>query len=196
MKHQWLDNESQNFLEATFLPLPEGDAARKGARGGVRVRVSVKPGLPLGKTLQQLSLTSNYEGIEISPIPVDINVVGDITLIGPKVRTGTTNVVLGTIEQKTGMTHTVYLLVKGPHRDQTEVQITEVMPAASLKATLGAPLTDSPTVKRIPINIEIPPGALRGNYLGTDDSKTGRIVLTTNHPQIKQMVIPVMFLVQ
>jgi hypothetical protein len=196
LKHEWTNADSKEFLDVAFLPLPDGEAAKRGARGGVRMRVAVKPGLRLGKTLQHITLSTNYEGIENLVIPVEINVVGDITLMGPKVRPGTTTVVLGTVDQKEGLTHTVYLLVKGPHRDQTAPEIVEVVPSDSLRATLGEPLTDSPTVKRIPITLKIPKGALRGNFLGTSDSKTGRIVLKTNHPQVKEIVIPVMFLVQ
>lgn len=196
LKHQWASADSNEFLDVAFLPLPDGEAAKKGARGGVRMRVSVKPGLRLGRTLHHLTLSTNYEGIENPVIPIEVNVVGDITLMGPKVRSATTTVVLGTIDQKEGLTHTVYLLVKGPHRDQTVPEIVEVAPGDSLQATLGEPLTDSPTVKRIPITLKIPKGALRGNFLGTSDSKTGRIVLKTNHPQIKEIVITVMFVVQ
>lgn len=196
LRHEWASGDTKEFLDAAFLPLPDGEAARKGARGGVRMRVFVKPGLRLGRTSQHITLATNYEGIENLVIPVEINVVGDITLLGPKVRPGTTTVVLGAVDRKEGLTHTVYLLVKGPHRDQTAPEIVEVLPSDTLRATLGEALTESPTVKRIPITMEIPKGALRGNFLGTGDAKIGRIVLKTNHPQIKQIVIPVMFQVQ
>jgi Protein of unknown function (DUF1573) len=195
VKHAWQEAESKAFLEATFSPLAPEEAARHGARGGVKMRVAVKPGLPLGITRQVITLTTNYQGIEPQVVPVDIRIVGDIVLIGPKVPSGGTSVVLGNVEQQVGITHTVFVHIKGPHREMTEVQIESVEPA-SLRATLEAPLADSPNVKRIPIKIEIPPGAPLGIFLGTEDTASGRIILKTTHPQIKQVVIPVLFSVR
>jgi hypothetical protein len=51
-------------------------------------------------------------------------------------------------------------------------------------------------VKRIPVKIEVPAGVQLGNFLGTDNSKTGKIILKTTHPEIKQIVIPVLFVVR
>ena len=194
-KHTWQDSPSKDFLEATFSPLPIDEARRHGAKGGVTMRVALKPGLPLGVTNQVITLKSNYEGIEPQVIPVNIRIVGDISLLGPRVLPGATSVALGSIDQKVGLTHTVYLHIKGPSREMTDVQIESVEPAWLL-AKLEAPLTDSPTVKRIPLKIGVPAGVPLGNFLGTDNSKTGKIVLKTTHPEIKQVIIPVLFVVQ
>ena len=196
VKYDWENTEAKNFLEATFTPLSPAAAVAKGAKGGMTMRVVVKPGLPLGVTKQAIMLTTNYQGIEPQTVNLEIRVAGDITVVGPKVRDGTTVVTLGTVDQKAGLTHTVYLYIKGPHRQMTDVQIASIEPAGSLMATLEPELTDSPNVRRIPIKLEVPAGAPLGNYLGTDNSKTGRITLKTNHPQIKQIVIPVLFLVR
>ncbi len=194
-KHVWQDFSSKDFLEATFTPMSSDEAFRHGAKGGVTMRVALKPGLPVGITRQMISLTTNYDGIENQVVPVRIRIVGDINLLGPRVAAGATSVVLGTIDQKTGMTHTVYLHIKGPYRDMTNIEVERAEPA-SLRATLEPPLTDIPNVKRIPIKIEVPAGAALGNYLGPEAAKTGRIVLKTTHPDFKQIVIPVYFLVR
>ena len=195
VKHSWQDTESAKFLEATFSPLPPEEARRFGARGGVKMRVAVRPGLPLGVTRQSISLKTNYQGIEPQVIPVEIRIVGDITLLGPKVSSGGTSIVLGTVEQKAGISHTVYLHIKGPHREMTQVQIEKLEPDF-LQVTLEEPVAISPTVKRIPIRIEIPAGAPLGSYLKSAESKAGQITLKTTHPQIKQVVIPVSFVVR
>ena len=194
-KQTWQDSPSKDFLEATFSPLSQDEAFRHGAKGGLTMRVALKPGLPLGITKQVITLRTNYEGIDPQVIPVNIRIVGDISLLGPRVPSGSTSVALGSIDQKVGMTHTVYLHIKGPHRDMTDVQIESIEPA-SLLATLEKPLTDSPAVKRIPLKIEVPAGVPLGNFLGTDNSKTGKIILKTTHPEIKQIVIPVLFVVR
>lgn len=196
LSHTWQNTEAKDFFTATFTPLSPAEANSQRATGGIAVRVVVKPGLPLGITRQFLTLTTNYEGIESQTIPVDIRIVGDISLLGPKVPSGAFFVTLGAIEQKVGLKHTVYLHIKGPHREMTEIEVERTEPTSSLKATLGEAVALSPTVKRIPLTIEVPADAPLGNYLGTDNSQTGRIYLKTTHPNIKQIIIPVNFVVR
>jgi hypothetical protein len=196
VKHDWMSDDHKELIEATFSPLPAKEAQAHSARGGVKMRIALKPGFPIGRTRQGIVLRSNYEGIEPVKIPISILVVGDLTVLGPRVMPDSTTVHLGLVEQKTGRKHTVFLLIKGPHRQATTAEVAQVEPSAWLKVTLGEPLTDSPNVKRIPITIDIPAGAPLGNFSGTDDGKTGRIVLRTTHPQVKEVVIPVEFLIR
>ncbi|MGI8981175.1 MAG: DUF1573 domain-containing protein [Pirellulaceae bacterium] len=195
VQHSWQDTDSAKFLEATFSPLPLEEAVRFGARGGVKMRVAIKPGLPLGLTGQAISVKTNYEGIEPQIIPVEIRIVGDIILLSPKVPSGGTSIVLGAVDQKTGASHTAYLHIKGPHREMTRVEIEKLQPDF-LQVTLEEPVAISPTVKRIPIRIDIPAGAPLGSYLKSAESKAGQITLKTTHPQIKQVVISVSFMVR
>ncbi|MCE9528279.1 MAG: DUF1573 domain-containing protein [Planctomycetales bacterium] len=196
VKHDWEASELKDYFEATFSPISATEARAKGAKGGITMRVQVKPGLPLGVTRQAISLSTNYEGIAPQVIPVIVKVVGDISLLGAKIPSGTTVVNLGDVDQKVGTSHTVYLHIKGPHRDLTEIEIERVEPAGSLTATLEPSVAISPTVKRVPLKMEIPAGAPLGNYAGTNNSQTGLIYLKTTHPKIKQMVVPVLFVVR
>jgi hypothetical protein len=196
VKHTWEDSETKDYFGVTFVPLSEEEAISKWATGGMTMRVHVKPGLPLGITRQSLSLKFNYVGIEPQVIPIEVRIVGDISLLGPKVPAGGTVVLLGSVDSNVGLTHTVYLHIKGPHREMTNFEIERLEPTGSLTAKLEAPVTLSPTVKRVPIRIEIPAGAPTGNYAKSDGSPTGLIVLKTTHPTIKQMVIPVLFVVR
>lgn len=194
-KHAWQNTTGTELLDVAFSPLPENEARDHGAKGGVAIRVSLKRGSPLGLTTNKLVLTTNYEGIEAQVVPVNIRIVGDISLLGPGVPSGSTSVALGSIDQKAGLKHTVYLHIKGPHRDMTNVEIERVEPS-SLKATLESPLGDSPSVKRLPLKLEVPVDAPLGNFSGTDNAVTGRIILKTTHPDIKQIIIPVRFVIR
>lgn len=196
VSHTWGDPKTEDLFTATFTPLTSDEATAQQARGGVTARVVVKPGLPLGVTRQILTVKTNFEGIEPQTIPIEVRVVGDISLLGSKVSSGSNRVTLGAVDQKVGLTHTVYLHIKGPHREATNIEIDRAEPENSLLVTLGEAVALSPTVKRIPLTIEIPANAPLGNYLGTDNSQTGRIYLKTNHPTIKQIVIPVHFVVR
>src|SRR5204863_7476121 len=96
-KYAWQNSDAKEFLDVSFSPLPVDDARDHGARGGVVVRVSLKPGLPLGVTTHRLILTTNYEGIEPQVVPVNIRIVGDISLLGSRIPAGKTYVALGSI---------------------------------------------------------------------------------------------------
>ena len=196
VSHTWGDPKTEDLFTVAFTPLTPDEATAQQARGGITARVVVKPGLPLGVTRQILTVKTNYEGIEPQAIPIEVRIVGDISLLGSKVSSGSNRVTLGAIDQKVGLTHTVYLHMKGPHRETTKIEVERTEPTNSLQATLGEAVALSPTVKRIPLTIDIPANAPLGNYLGTDNSQTGRIYLKTNHPNIKQIVIPVHFVVR
>ncbi|MFN0020934.1 MAG: DUF1573 domain-containing protein [Pirellulaceae bacterium] len=196
IKHTWEVGDLKDYFEATFSPISAAEARANGAKGGMTMRVRVKPGLPLGIIRQAITLSTNYEGFIPQVIPIEVKVVGDITLHGSKVPSGATLVTLGAIDQNAGMSHTVYLHVKGPHRELTNFEVERTEPAGSLTATLEPAVAISPTVKRIPIRIEIPAGAPLATLTGSNKSPTGLIFLKTTHPKIKQMVIPVLFVVR
>jgi hypothetical protein len=47
------------------------------------------------------------------------------------------------------------------------------------------------TVRRVPITVTIPAGSPTCNHLGTKQAPPGRIVLSTGHPDMPLMEIPV-----
>jgi hypothetical protein len=192
-KHEFSNPKLEKHFEASFTPLTAEEAAREpNAKGGLKMKIEVKPGLPYGDFNESFKVTTNQ-----SPDPLTIRVIGniasDILLMGPNVNREKSLVGLGAISQKAGKKHTIFLIVKGPHRDDTKVEIDSYEPAHEFSATLGDPIRDSAKTIRYPILIEIPPGAtpvarMEGTY--------AKINVKTTHPDVKEMTINVRYVVK
>ena len=191
---QWLVPATADKFEVSFEPLtPEQVAAEPGAVSGVSMQLVAKSGLPMGALQQTIRLTTNFA--EAAPLEIQIagTVVSDITLIGPQVNAEKLIVTIGPVQRSTGNKTKLYLVVKGPHRDDVQISVASVDPPVEFKATLGPPAKDNPKIVRYPLTIEIPPGATPltrmpiGNY--------AQIKLATTHPDIREMVIYVRYAV-
>ena len=192
--YQWLVPATAEKFQVSFEPLSaEQIAAEPGAVSGVMMHLVAKPGLPMGALQQTIRLTTNFS--EAAPLELQIvgNVVSDITLIGPQVDGEKLIVTIGPVQRSTGNKTKLYLVVKGPHRQDIKISVASVDPPVEFKATVGPPARDNPKIVRFPLTIEIPPGATPltrmpiGNY--------AQIKLTTTHPDIKEMVINVRYAV-
>jgi len=154
--------------------------------------VDVKPGLPQGDFEGTLTMTMN-EGSDPVTGKIVGNVASDILIMGPNVNRERMLVGLGAISQKEGKKQTAFLIVKGPHRDETKVEIESVEPTTDFSAKLGDPIRDTPKTIRYPILIEVPPGAApttrgEGNH--------AKIRIKTTHPEIKELAINVRYVVK
>lgn len=192
-KHDFSNPSLAKHFDISFAPLSTDELAREpNAKGGQKMTVEVKPGLPQGDFSETISITTDQ-----NPEPLSVRVIGniasDILLMGPNVTRAKLLVSLGAISQKVGKKHTVFVLVKGPHRDDTKVQIESVEPASEFSAKLGEPIRDSAKIVRYPITIEVPAGAtlvtrMEGSY--------ATINVTTTHPEVKELNIKVRYVVK
>lgn len=191
--HHFVNPSFGKFAEISFAPLTSEEVAKEPrAKSGLKMTINMKPGLPYGDFHEPLSIRTNQ--LE-DPLTVRIvgNIASDVLLMGPNVTREKMLVSLGAISQSTGKKHTIFVLVKGPHRDDTKVQIEGIEPTSDFSATLGEPIRDSAKVVRYPITIEIPAGAkpvtrMEGSY--------ARINVATTHPEVKELGIKVRYVVK
>jgi Protein of unknown function (DUF1573) len=192
-KHDFSNPTLARFFDVSFAPLSADDLAREpNAKGGLKMQIQVLPGLPHGDFSESYTIATNQ-----NPEPLTVRVIGniasDIWLMGPNVVRDKSLVGLGAIAQKDGKKHTVFLIVKGPHRDETKVEIKSVEPTREFSAKLGEPIHDSAKTIRYPVTIEVPAGAtpvtrMEGSY--------AIIHVATTHPDIKEMDIKVRYVVK
>jgi len=193
--HDWLRPESAEHYSATIRPLAEDELDRSvEAKSGVELAVQLKSGLPLGTLTQTIRLVPSYEDIAPIEIPIVGRIVGDITFVGPKFRSDHNLLQLNLVPRDEGARVTLRALIKGEHRNDVQLEIESVEPPDSLKATLGEPNRDE-NIVTVPLTVEVPRGATPGSHLGTGDTKAGRIVINTTHPEVKQIEIEVRFAV-
>lgn len=195
VSHDWLQPETADYYSATIRPLAEDELdPAVGAKSGVELTVYLKSGLPLGTLAQTIRLVPSYEDLTPIEIPIVGRIAGDITFVGPKFR-GDKNVLqLNLVPREEGARVTLRALIKGEHRNNVQLEIESVEPEESLKATLGEPTRDE-NIVTVPLTVEVPRGATPGSHLGTGDTKAGRIVLKTTHPEIERIELEVRFAV-
>lgn len=182
-----------NHLSVSFSPLTSDDLAREpNAKGGQKVTVEVKPGLPQGDFDASISVNTN-QSAEPLTIRVIGNIASDILLMGPGVVREKLLVTLGAFSQKEGKKQTIFVIVKGPHRDDTKVEIESYEPMDDFSAKLGEPIRDSAKTIRYPIVIEIPPGAAP---VTRGEGNNAKIHVKTTHPEVTELDIKVRYVVK
>jgi hypothetical protein len=191
--HEVSSARAGEHLSVSFAPLTSDELAKEPrAKHGVKMTVEVKPGLPQGDFEASISVTTNQSS---DPVTVKVigNIASDILLMGPNVTRERMLVSLGAVPQKEGKKQTIFLLVKGPHREDTKVEIESVEPKVDFTVKLGEPIRDTARTIRYPIVMEVPPGAApvtrgEGNY--------AKIHVKTTHPEIKELTINVRYVVK
>lgn len=195
-KHEFTVAERADFFSVEFRPLTAEEVAQEsGAKSGVEATLQIKPGLPLGTIGQAIKLTTNLPSTSPLTVPIEGRVVGDIMVVGAGVTSDQNMIRLGDTSSAAGKTATYHVLVKGPHRANTQLKITEVEPADGLQAVLGEPLPDQSRVNSYPLTITIPKGAKPISRQGLKPGEAGVVRLSTTHPQIKDFVIIVRYAV-
>lgn len=192
-KHELLTADQAAWFNISFAPLsPEELAKEPRAQAGVLLSIELKKGLPIGSIDQSLKITTNQN--RESPLTIRIlgDVASDISLVGPG-QPEKLFLELPTFMRSEGHKQTVFLMIKGPYRDQTTLQIASVEPAAEFSAKLGEPNRDNPKRVRYPLSIEVPPNATPISRLSAGAYATIR--LTTTHPDVKELTIRVKYVV-
>src|SRR5262245_29615225 len=142
-KHEHQKLAIAEHLNVSFSPLETADLAKEPrAKGGQKMTIEVKPGLPQGSFEDTISVTTNQS---VDPLTIRVigNIASDILLMGPNVNREQSIVNLGTFSQKEGKKHTIFLIVKGPHRNETKVEIESIEPKTDFSAKLGDPIRDT-----------------------------------------------------
>jgi len=195
VKHEWVKPENADRLPVSVEPLSKAEVApQRIAASGVAVVLRVQPGLPLGPISQVLRLTFNIPDHEPLEIPLFGTVISDVSLAGPGATANRLLVNLGTVPFGSPFKRTVYITVKGPHREQTKLRITGVTPDGELQATLGEPLRENPKVDRYPLTIELSPSARP--VARTSDENFARLKVEVTHPQVKELDLKVRYIIR
>ncbi|MBB74085.1 MAG: hypothetical protein CMJ75_06180 [Planctomycetaceae bacterium] len=192
------DQESASYFDIKIDPLTKDAIDAQAADHGLKVQIVVKPGLPLGKLSQQILLEMPLGDKPIFQIPVTGTVVGDIAILGPKQFDSEENrLVVGRVRSAEGAKITLQVLVKGPHKAQTQLNVQRIDPPDVLRATIG----ESKETRKggpllFPLNLEIPTNSPSVNHLDGDQTNPVRVVIDTTHPHAKRIQLLVEFVVE
>lgn len=195
LKHEFNNPNANSQFEWTSRPLNASElAAIEHARAGLELQLLVKPGLPIGPISQNVTFKVQAENESTLELPITGSVVGDLSVIGRNIDPRETTYSLGLVKRDTGRSGELFVLVKGPYRDDVKLTVGEVDPP-ELKIAVGEPKSEGKTVK-YPITVSIPKGTPPMSRIGTSQGKAGRFVLQTTHPFSKELPILVRFEVE
>lgn len=194
-----ITGEQAELLSATHRPLTDEELKQSnGALAGYLMEVEVKPGLPLGTNRHTIVAHTTSEFAPELEIPVTSFIVGDISVIAVKKYDRDKSVLyLNKLKKAEGLSTKMFLIVKGPHRDEVSVKVDETFPEF-MKVEVGEPESiNNGSVRKFPVSVEIPAGVPEGNYLGPERKDLGKIVLSVEgHPEITEVNIGVYFSVE
>ena len=194
------DPGTGKLFNASFAPLPPEaleDEKELGVKAGWEATVSLKPGLPLGPFQQTIRVRTKSSDVETElEVPIRGSIVSDFYISGFGWDPDHEVLHLGRIKGREGKKRTVYLLVRGPYRNDVRVTSASAVPDA-LHVTAGDPISSGDEkLVRIPLHLEVPPGTPSLNFQGENLGGYGKIVLETTHPEVKQLEILVSLVVE
>jgi Protein of unknown function (DUF1573) len=187
--------DTRKFFDVQVEPVDRASLPNPKAKQGVRIRVTAKPGLPIGHFDQYLSISTNIPDANQLEIPIFGRVVGNITVHGHLWSEDRGALMLGNVKSDEGTTDTLNLVIRGSGADAVQMEVAAIDPP-ELVAKLGEPKRLKATLVHVPLTIEIPPGTPPMVRLDTDQSDGGRITLKTSHADAPEMVLRVQFTVE
>ena len=194
------DSSLDEFFQVDYVPLAADELRNhKGVTSGVLVRVTVKPGLPLGSFQQRIVLNTNLSGLPEIELPV-FGSVGDVVLVGPGWNSETGLLDIGELDGRSVTQRKLVILARGSNAKDMKFKVASVEPDY-LDVKLGkTTVGDTDALSKTELLIEIPESKnlkqkASVNYSGGKDGKFAEIVLETIQPPIRSFRIRVRFAV-
>lgn len=193
--HSMSDAGSESYFQVDEEPLsPEELHKHKGVASGVLVRITIKPGLPLGSFQQRITLSTNDRADRDVVVPV-FGSVGEISIVGPGWSSERGLLDIGSVDGRNDTRRRLILLVRGSNAKEMRFKVTRVEPDF-LKVTLGkTAVADSGVVSQTDLLVEIPARKLPAKFTGADNGKLGEILLEATHSHVRSLRIRVRFAV-
>jgi hypothetical protein len=161
----------------------------------VRLIVTTKPGLRLGRFDQWLSVKTNIPDAELLRIPIIGRVIGNISIHGRLWNEDQAVLRLGRVKSSEGAKAPLNVVIRGEGAENVKLTVDSCDPP-ELVARLGEPKRLKETLVHVPLVIEIPPGTPPMARLEIDQHDEAWVVLKTNQPDVPEMVLGVRFAVE
>ena len=187
-------NLRDNF-DVEITPVAPQDLPNPKAKSGVVVTVTAKPGLPVGRFQQWLAVKTNLEDGEHLEIPLSGRVVGDIGVKGLSWNEELGVLLMGSVKSSEGKREVLNLMIRGADAGAVKFAVASSDPP-ELSVTIGEPKKLKDELFSVPLIVEVPIGTRPMVRTDTAQGEAGRIVLSTTHPKVKEVVLSVRFSVE
>jgi hypothetical protein len=193
---EFSDPTLRDKFDVKIEPVEKDGLPNKLARKGVRITLTTKPDIPVGRFASWLRVHTDLKDSEKLDIPISGQVVGDISVRG---LTGWNDdqgvLVIGSVKSSEGAHGKVNLIVRGNDAANVKFDLKSVTPP-ELKVHIGKPQKIRETFVQVPVDIEIPVGTPPMVHLDTAQGEAARIVFSTTHPKVKELALGVRFSVE
>jgi len=192
------ENTASHFqVELSLTPTAEELAVDPYAKSATALQLTIHSGLPLGPLQQKIRLITTSLEMPHLEIPMEGTIVSDISIVGSGFSDARNLLRLGPVDAQKGIRKKLFVLVKGPHRDNIQLRLGTIDPEDVLQVELGDPQqVNDGLVHKYPLSITIPPGSRAVNRMGTKTSSYAEIHLQSEHPEAKDVPIYVGFTIQ
>jgi hypothetical protein len=190
------DLTTRDKFDVKIEPVEKEELPDPKAKAGVKVTLTAKPGLPMGRFDQSLTLHTNLKDGEVIHIPVYGKLVGDISIHGNSswvAEQDTLN--MGQVKSSEGRKAHLNVVVRGENAANVQFDVASVDPP-ELKVTLGEPKKLKDTLLHVPLEIEVPAGTRPMVRLDSIQGDAAKVVLSTTHPTVKELTFSVRFAVE
>jgi hypothetical protein len=193
---EFSDPTLRDKFDVKIEPVEKDALPNKLARKGVRITLTSKADLPVGRFSSWLRLHTDLHNSEKLDIPLSGQVVGDIAVRGFNGWNDDQGVLtIGSVKSSEGAHGKVNLIVRGEDAAAVKFSVKSVTPE-ELKVTIGQPQKVKDTFVQVPVDIEIPRGTPPMVHLDTAQSEAAHIVFSTTHPKVKELTMSVRFAVE
>ena len=146
------DPTTSDKFDVKIEPVDDAELPNPEAKQGVRVTLTTKPGLPIGRFHQWLSLRTNLPDSETLDIPLIGRVVGDISVHGIDWNEEAGVLSLGKVKSSEGREQRVNVVARGEDAPDVQLAVDSVDPP-ELKVTFGEPKKLKDTLVHFPVEI-------------------------------------------
>jgi hypothetical protein len=196
LSHQFTDLETADHFSLAVEPLPESEVREESAKAGLLLTITLAPGLPVGAISQELELSTNVAGGSSVTLPIHGRVVSDLSIFGRGWNDERGVLALGVIDGDKGASKELAVFVRGEHPEQIALEVAKTKPDV-LRVRFGEKqVLKAGEVVKVPLIVEVPPGAPPINCLGGARGEMGEILIHTNHPQADKLRLRVYFAVE
>jgi hypothetical protein len=189
------DPRTREYFDVQIEPVSHDELPDPAAKQGVRVTVTAKRGLPMGRLDQWLTLHTNLPEAKTLEIPVVGQVVGNISVHGNLWNENQGVLYLGHVMSDQGAVANLNIVVRKEGTEEVKLEVLSSDPP-ELVATLGEPRQLKASLVHVPLRIEIPPGTHPMVRLHTAQSDEGRVTIKTSLPEAPELVLSVRFAVE
>ena len=162
--------------------------------------LSLKEGMPLGRFFETITIHTNVENRETFPLKVHGRLTGSIEFFGPPQSFEQERwlVKMESVPKAIGKKVALNMFVRGYGKD-IKPRVKSKYPEFLEVATQLVKSSD--TFSQYRVEVSIPPGTPACNYIGSrtneqGDPDVGRIILETDHPKEKELILLAAFVVR